>query len=295
MKKIFLVLGLLVGLWVADAEGQTANLGLKTFKFSLLSTRSGEDANYNFTILDTKFGSCFTDTYIPKWGSGSNLGCSGIRDTGTIIALDRPLEACAGAACLFAMDTSRFSGTLKTWGYRVNQADTYVGEATAQTLTNKTIDCAVNTCTNFPGSSGATVTVRAYAAGSLTVTNEGEVPMAFESERWDTNNLHSTVSNVSRITLDAARSCVVTAGARWSPHPTGVRSLYFVVNGNTRIAEQTQVASTTDNTPTQVTLTTVWTFAAGDYIEAYTYQNSGQDLVIQAFAPMSPDMGMQCF
>jgi hypothetical protein len=82
---------------------------------------------------------------ILKAGSSTTAVDSAIIEDADSVNFSKPIEACAGATCLFALDTSVFATTLKTWAFPVNASDTFMGLAAAQTPTNKTIDDSTNT------------------------------------------------------------------------------------------------------------------------------------------------------
>jgi hypothetical protein len=80
-----------------------------------------------------------------KAASATTANNSSIVEDADSINFGKPIEACTGGTCLFALDTSVFASTLKTWAFPVNASDTFMGLAAAQTPTNKTIDDATNT------------------------------------------------------------------------------------------------------------------------------------------------------
>jgi hypothetical protein len=76
---------------------------------------------------------------ILKAGSATSGEDSSIIEDGDSVNFSKAVEICP-TTCLFTLDTSVFSASAKTWGFPANQADTFVGAASAGTLTNKTID-----------------------------------------------------------------------------------------------------------------------------------------------------------
>jgi len=65
--------------------------------------------------------------------------------------------------------------------------------------------------------------------------------LSFNSERWDTANLHETATNSSRLKAPVADKYYIFANITWeSPVGTGLWGLRLQLNGKTVIAEQTQ-------------------------------------------------------
>lgn len=102
----------------------------------------------------------------------------------------------------------------------------------------------------------------------------------FDAELIDTDGMHSTVSNTSRITAQTPGRYMLWGGIGWSPNGTNTRGAWLLINGvavaGTEILVQ---ASTTASSQTTVPLRTKTVYLnAGDYIEVFGYQSSGAPL-----------------
>ena len=115
---------------------------------------------------------------------------------------------------------------------------------------------------------------RAYSSTTLSLANTTvtAVPLALES--YDTDSMHSTVTNTSRITFNTAGVYSLMGELTFDINATGARDGYILLNGVTRVSEICVVNSGA-STFTQVPLLATYSFAAGDYVEAYAWQNSG--------------------
>jgi hypothetical protein len=116
--------------------------------------------------------------------------------------------------------------------------------------------------------------------------------LTFDSERWDTANLHETATNSGRLKAPAAGKYYLFANITWeSPIGSGLWGLRLQLNGKTVIAEQTLPNSAA---PYRVSMSvgTVFALAAGDYVEAQVFQNSGNPLLIRHIPATSPEFGM---
>jgi len=116
----------------------------------------------------------------------------------------------------------------------------------------------------------------AFHSTTQSIANGTVQAVVFNSENYDTNNYHSTSSNTSRMTVPSDGKYQVTATVPFVNNATGVRYVFFCINGATsgRYGSQT-VPGTGAGLDTIITGTTTIPLVAGDYVEVYVYQNSG--------------------
>ena len=90
---------------------------------------------------------------------------------------------------------------------------------------------------------GNDMSARVFNSADVTVPNmkPGEwTSLTFNSERWDTANLHETATNSGRLKAPVAGKYYIFANITWeSPIGTGLWGLRLQLNGKTVIAEQT--------------------------------------------------------
>ena len=108
-------------------------------------------------------------------------------------------------------------------------------------------------------------TATAVATGTLTV-----LPM--DTELVDTDNVHSTSTNTSRLTIVTAGRYRVTGQIGYAVNGTGYRSAAIAKNGtNTAITAMNSIVAIA----TYVQVVDEVLCAVGDYIELSAQQNSG--------------------
>jgi hypothetical protein len=125
--------------------------------------------------------------------------------------------------------------------------------------------------------------VQSVSDNSLTV-------VAFDDERFDTDTMHDTVTNNSRITINTAGIYVVGFNGRFPAGSDYARAFAVLrLNGTTEISRSSSAVAST-NTP-QMNVTTVHQFDATDYIEVQVFQdntaNTARDL--EQVADLSPE------
>lgn len=135
-------------------------------------------------------------------------------------------------------------------------------------------------------------TARVYHDASQSIADATAAVLAFNTERYDTDTIHDTVTNNSRLTCKTAGKYRITANVQWAANGTGSRGVYIRLNGVTPIAyELIATASTTLKTIQEVT--TVYDLAVNDYVEMVVYQNSGGALNAETAANYSPEFMME--
>lgn len=136
-------------------------------------------------------------------------------------------------------------------------------------------------------------TARIYNSGNLSINNATATALTFDSERWDTAALHSTAVNTSRLTAPVAGRYQVSATVRFDANATGVRWVFFRLNGATDYASHLIQAVTTGGNPTDIAVSTLVNLAVNDYMECFVYQDSGGALNVAAAGNFSPEFMMQ--
>lgn len=129
--------------------------------------------------------------------------------------------------------------------------------------------------------------VRVYNAGALTIGTGGVgLALPYDSERFDTHNMHDTTTNTSRLTCKTAGLYLLCGGLTFAANSTGRRRVYIRLNGSTTLAAHEQNASPIYET--FLDITTLYKLVVGDYVEIVGYQDSGSSLSV-IFANYSPE------
>lgn len=127
---------------------------------------------------------------------------------------------------------------------------------------------------------------RVYNDADISVGNGAFEALTFNSEYFDTDGMHSTVSDTSRITLVTAGTYLVGGNVYFNANATGIRRIQIQLNGATVIAYS---AMDIDSSTAHImTVSTIYAFSANDYVELYAYQNSGGALDVKAATAYSP-------
>ncbi|KKK80505.1 hypothetical protein LCGC14_2822820 [marine sediment metagenome] len=117
--------------------------------------------------------------------------------------------------------------------------------------------------------------VRVNKAGAQTTTNNALFTLLFDTEGFDTDNMHDLVSNTSRLTATTAGIYYIEGQVQFAAHATGDRFLRMFLNGTTTISE-TRLRAAAGAHRQQCGM--LFALSAGDYVELLTFQNSGGDL-----------------
>lgn len=148
----------------------------------------------------------------------------------------------------------------------------YVAPATVVTATTITSAWgnSVKSATDYLANPPA---CRVFHNTTQTIVNNTATAVLFNSERFDTDNMHSTATNTSRITINTAGLYVVGANIDF-----GTDTDYTDIQLYLRINGATQIAFTRDVNPGAVAgarimnLNTVYKFAVADYVEVVGLQ-----------------------
>jgi hypothetical protein len=111
----------------------------------------------------------------------------------------------------------------------------------------------------------------------LAVANDTLTAVTFDTETFDTDGYHSTVTDTSRVTIPTGKGgyYLLSSSTYWDSNSSGFRRIRYRINGSTS-ALNTYTPGTSNANSTQNH--TVVNLAAGDYVEMLVSQNSGGSL-----------------
>ena len=99
----------------------------------------------------------------------------------------------------------------------------------------------------------------------------------WDSEEWDTSNMHDPITNPSRITVPKNGRHIVIANISWALNALGVRGIAIFINN---VLRATKHANPVNDVESSLSIQRAFDLTAGDYIEIRAYQNTGSDLNI---------------
>jgi hypothetical protein len=133
-------------------------------------------------------------------------------------------------------------------------------------------------------------TCRVYNSASISITTSGTAQaLTFDSEAFDVGGCHSTSVNTGRITVPsgAGGKWVIGGEIRFATNATGYRIAGLRLNGSTILAQSVR-SSVSTNVQEHVQVQTIYSLAAGDYVELMATQTSGGALNAEALASSAP-------
>lgn len=114
-----------------------------------------------------------------------------------------------------------------------------------------------------------------HNAGDQNIPHVTVTAATFDSERFDTDSMHSGV-NPSRITFNTAGLYIVSFSAAIAAAADYTLVMVLLrLNGITYIAKQTVGTQAVSDDHVNLTVTTPYKFTAGQYLEAAVYHRNG--------------------
>ena len=124
------------------------------------------------------------------------------------------------------------------------------------------------------------VYARVYNSGDLTIGTGSWTSLTFDSERWDPQEMHSTVSNTGRLTAVVSGLYLAIGHAVFEANATGERYFRITKGISSSIAQNNYDGH---SVAIHGIVTTQMYMNAGEYLTFDVYQNSGGDLdILQA-------------
>lgn len=129
---------------------------------------------------------------------------------------------------------------------------------------------------------------RVYNGANISIANATLTALTFNSERYDTDAIHDTASNTSRLTCKTAGKYLIGGNAAWGSTGTDERRLQIRLNGATLIASWVGNSGANMN----MYVATVYDLAVNDYVELMVYQATGGAINVTAAGNYSPEFWM---
>lgn len=132
---------------------------------------------------------------------------------------------------------------------------------------------------------------RAYHNANQSITSATLTVLALNSERYDTDTIHDTATNNSRLTCKTAGVYAISGNVSFAANATGLRELDILLNGATMIASKT-VGNVGGTVATIVDVGCDYLLAVNDYVELRVYQDSGGALNVLSTGNYTPEFSM---
>jgi hypothetical protein len=132
-------------------------------------------------------------------------------------------------------------------------------------------------------------TCRVYNSANISITHNTLTVIDWDSERHDTNGMHSTSTNTSRITLQKGGQYFIELSVLFAAEsaPNSIKIARILLNGSTLLAGQVH-RSVGGGSVTQIISCSAMPYLqASDYIEAQVFQNTGASLNLLTTADVS--------
>lgn len=142
------------------------------------------------------------------------------------------------------------------------------------------------------GGGGYTEGARVYHNANQLIAVGVVTQLAMNQERYDTDDIHDTVTNNSRLTCKTEGKYVISGSITWAANPNGLRDVFLTLNGATYITAQLQPTASSGTTPQSIS--TVYDLAISDYVELSVYHyGTGGALNVLVAGNYSPELSMQ--
>ena len=136
---------------------------------------------------------------------------------------------------------------------------------------------------------GVIPAVRASRGGTpQTIPNASVTAVAFDTETFDTANLHSTTTNNHLVTAPVAGVYQITGNVRFAANATGTRFVAISGPGGW-LATSWQLANTSSN---DQSVSAAYSLTAGQSVSLEVYQTSGGNLDLVKLGVDNPNLSM---
>ena len=141
----------------------------------------------------------------------------------------------------------------------------------------------------YVGGGGEGVLV--HNSTDLSIPDATQTLLTFNTEDYDDNGMHSTVTNTGRLTCVTTGRYLAHFTCQFANDPTGNRYVGLFKNGTTPLDYDVKTA--VNGLTTSMKVSAVVNLTAADYVTVEAYQNSGGTLAISAVAAYTAYFSLQ--
>jgi len=254
------------------------NADTATYATTALTSTNANTATYSSTSITSTIATTSSFAWLAAYSSASYVGDY------------------AWGATHWTTGTLTDNTSYHTFTDVVNMTHTLALNSITSTIaTTATYATTALTATNLVASPW----VRVYNSSNIIIGHAAWMTLTFDSERWDTNNLHDINSNTSRLTAPNDGVYLIECMGRFEANINGVRSTFLIVNANGNVNNGTIIActglpalATTSPTKSPFMVSSIYQLTTGDYVECFVYQNSGFNLPVLKVDANSPEFMM---
>lgn len=139
----------------------------------------------------------------------------------------------------------------------------------------------------------ADIGARCYRTTGQSIPNGTSTAIAFNLERYDTDDIHDNATNPSRLVCKTAGKYIIGGHLTFSGNTAGLREIRIRRNGSTLIAVHREGGVNSSGPTHSLSVSTIFNLAVSDYVELEAFQSSGSSLSIELEADYSPEFWMQ--
>jgi hypothetical protein len=174
--------------------------------------------------------------------------------------------ASAGAWGVFTAANLATAGNLQAnWTDIASQLDNNY-----KPLLNSAVD-EISALLNVPAA-------RVYMSSSQIASASTVTKVTFDSERFDTDTMHSTSTNTSRLTCNTSGIYNIMGSVMFTANASGLRQVDIYYNDSTIIGIKNTAPISGDHTYLDVQ--SIYRLNTGDYVELRVYHDAGSSLAL---------------
>ena len=136
------------------------------------------------------------------------------------------------------------------------------------------------------------VGARVYNSANLSIPNTTWTDFTFDTERYDTDTIHSTGTNTGQLTCKTAGKYLIIGQVQWDINAVGSRFVGIFLNNTTYLDIVETETNTIATRYTSQNISTIYQLAVNEYVTFRGNQNSGGALNANYTAQISPEFMM---
>ena len=291
MRGWLTVVGLLLALpsaW-ADTGTSTSTLTIDPSATAGTTIVASDENNRNGDV------STWADAHVHRLSNTTNVGDAAAGTKNVCADAADTTDSCLrwdDTANLWLLDhpiPGSYNGILVSSGTSgLTSRALIMGTGIGQVLDESGITLHTTVPTNF-----GDYAARVSNTAAISVTSGTATILTFDTERWDTDTIHSTAVNTGRLTATTAGRYQMTGHVEWAASlGQGQRMLEVLLNGATVIAATECGRMPTEPRAMPCTITTHYNLAATDYVELRVTQRASGTLNVNASGNYSPEFEM---